>query len=374
MEDPTKGKKKSKKSRKKKRIIIFVIEIIVLLIALGVLFVMSKLSRYQKDPDFNKGGLVRNKEVAKKDTTDFKTIALFGLDSRDVKSLGKGNNSDTIIIASINNKTKEVKLASVYRDTYLQIPDEKFNKANYAYCIGGPEKAVSMLNMNLDLAIEDYVTINFKALIDVIDALGGVEIDVTDGEVLWINRYMVETSQITGAQSPNLTKAGLHNLTGLQATAYCRIRYIGNDYQRTERQRLVLSKIAEKVKKSDPITLNKIADSVLDDVRSSIEPAEILKLVASAMSYNLGDNTGFPFTKTTNPSYEPISDAVYPCGLEYNVSKLHEFLYGEKNYQPSTTVKNISNQIIETTGAKTQEIDTTTDNSTASAPTTGTSE
>lgn len=377
MGNPTTGKKKSKKARKKGRMIIFGIEIVVLLILLTGIFVFAKLNKIKKDENFKTEDLVRNDEVKKEDTAGFTTIALFGLDSRDVEDLGEGVNSDTIMIASINNKTKEVKLASVYRDTYLKIPDEDYNKANSAYCVGGPEKAISMLNMNLDLAIEDYVTINFKALIEVIDALGGIEIDVTEEEVDYINGYMVETSEITGAESPNITSAGTQTLTGLQATAYCRIRYTtGDDYKRTERQRLVLSKIAEKVKQSDPATLNKVADSVLGDISTSLESTTILKMVADAISYELGETTGFPFTKTTNPDYEPASDAVYVCGLEYNVSQLHKFLYGEENYQVSSTVKEISDYIIEQTGAETEYIEedattgsstgTTTDSSTDS--------
>lgn len=366
MGNPTTGKKINKKARKKRRVVIFIIEIIVLVLLLGGLYVAAKFAKIKKDADFNTEDLVRNDEVKKEDTADFTTIALFGLDSRDVEDLGEGVNSDTIMIASINNKTKEVKIASVYRDTYLKIPDENYNKANSAYCVGGPEKAISMLNMNLDLAIEDYVTINFKALIDVIDALDGIDIDVTEEEVQWVNGYMDETSLITGAESPDLTGGGLQKLTGLQATAYCRIRYTtGDDFKRTERQRLVISKIAEKVKQSDPATLNKIADSVLGEISSSLEPAEILKLVADGMSYELGETTGFPFTKTTNPDYEPGSDAVYVCGLEYNVSQLHKFLYGEENYQVSSAVQEISNYLIEQTGAETEYIeeDTTTDSS-----------
>lgn len=350
------ARNKRKKARRKRRILIFIIEIVVVLILLFILYVGQWLSKIQNN-SFNKNAVHKNAEV--ETTQGFRTIALFGLDSRETDSLGKDNHSDTIIIASINQKTKEVKLASVYRDTYVKIPGDDYNKANSAYFLGGPEKAISMLNMNLDLAIDQYVTVNFMALVDVIDELGGIEIDVTENEIQHLNNYLVENRKITGKDTPDVASTGLQNLNGMQATAYCRIRYAGgDDYRRTERQRLVLSKIFEKVKNSDPIKLTKIANAVIDGnmVNTNISQTEIIQLLADASSYKLGETTGFPYTKIADKNVTGLNDVV-ACGFAYNVQKLHKFLYGEENYPVSTTVQDISDYIMNKTGVETEEMD-----------------
>ncbi|RDU22145.1 LCP family protein [Anaerosacchariphilus polymeriproducens] len=364
------AKNKRKKARRKRRIVIFIIEIVIVIILLVVLYLWQLFSRMQ-DPDFNKNAVHKNEEVEK--TQGFRTIALFGLDSRENDSLGKDNHSDTIIIASINNKTKEVKLASVYRDTYVKIPEDDYNKANSAYFLGGPEKAISMLNMNLDLVIDEYVTVNFMALVDVIDELGGIEINVTESEIQHLNNYLVENRKITGKDTPDVASTGLQNLNGMQATAYCRIRYTGgDDYRRTERQRLVISKIFEKVKKSDPVTLTKIANSVIGEnmVNTNISQTEILKLLTDAPSYKFGETTGFPYTKIADKKVTGLDDVV-ACGFAYNVKKLHKFLYGEENYPVSSTVQEISDYIMNKTGVETEEMeeDTTPDTLTEGAAT-----
>ena len=123
----------------------------------------------------------------------YTNIALFGVDARD-EQLTKNTRSDSIIIASINNDTGEVKLCSVYRDTYLNLSNDTYTKCNAAYAQGGPEQAISMLNMNLDMDISDFITIGFRGLTDVVDALGGVEIEVTDAEISHLNNYQSQHS------------------------------------------------------------------------------------------------------------------------------------------------------------------------------------
>lgn len=364
-------RKKKRRARRRRRIILLSIEIIVVLLLLAFAYFWITYSK-MKNNNFDESALHTNEGLDTKSANGYTTIALFGLDSRDVESLGKDNHSDTIIIASINNKTKEVKMASVYRDTYVKIPGDDYNKANAAYFLGGPEKAISMLNMNLDLKIKDYVTINFMALVDVIDELGGIDIDVQDYELGHLNNYLVETRKITGKDTPDLTESGMQTLTGLQATAYCRIRYGGgDDYRRTERQRLVISKIVEKVKKTDPAKLTKIANSVIDDkmVNTSISPTDILGLLAGVGSYKLGDSTGFPYTKIADPNVTGRSEVI-ACGFAYNVSKLHEFLYNDENYEVSSTVQEISDYIMNETGVGQEEIEGDTTENTLTETTT----
>lgn len=352
----TSSKKKiSKKAaaKKKRRKILFTIEIIVFVLLLGVLYVMSKLNKLDHSAKVDESNLTVNEgiENIEKMTEGYTNVALFGLDSRETGSFGKGNNSDTIIIASINNKTGDVKLCSVYRDTYLNRSDDTYRKANAAYAKGGPEQAIKMLNMNLDLNITKYVAVDFTAITKIVDALGGIQIDVQEDEIEHLNNYTVETSKVTGVTTSKLVKTGLQTLDGVQATSYARIRYTaGGDYKRTERQRLVLNKIIEKAKKADLMTLNRIINDVFPCISTNFNLADFIALSADAAKYNIADTTGFPFEKTTKNWSDAVGDAVVPINLEKNVSELHAFLFDEESYTPSPTVKAISKKIIEDTG------------------------
>jgi LCP family protein required for cell wall assembly len=352
-------KKISKKvaAKKKRRKILFTIEIVVFLLLLGVLYVMSKYSKLDHSVKVDESNLTANEGIENIDkiTEGYTNVALFGVDSRDSGTFAKGTHSDTIIIASINNKTGNVKMCSVYRDTYLNLSDDTYRKANQAYFDGGPEQAIKMLNMNLDLNITKYVAVDFTAITKVVDALGGIEIDVQEDELDHLNNYTVETSQVTGVTTSKLTKPGLQLLDGVQATSYARIRYTaGGDYKRTERQRLVIEKIVEKAKKADLATLNRIINDVFPCISTNFDLTDIVALSADAAKYNLGETTGFPFEKTTKNWSQKIGDVVIPITLESSVSELHAFLFGEESYTPSPTVKAISKKIIEDTGVSTK--------------------
>ncbi len=220
-------------------------------------------------------------------------VALFGLDTRE-KDEEMGTRSDTIMIASLNRETKEIRMASIYRDTLLQQDDGTYNKANVAYSFGEEEEAVAMLNRNFDLNIQHYVTVDFSALVDVIDALGGVPIDVKEEEIPYINGYACEIIENTGVDTWAVTEPGLQNLTGVQATAYARIRAIGDDYQRAARQREVLTQIAVKAQQASLSTLNKIIDRVFPKVKTNFKLTEILAYAKDVKKYKLAESTGFP--------------------------------------------------------------------------------
>lgn len=289
--------------------------------------------------------------------TGYLNVALFGVDSRE-NELGEGTRSDTIMIASLNRETMEVKISSIYRDTLLQQSDNSLNKANAAYSYGGPEAAVAMLNENLDMDIEHYVTVNFKALIDVIDAVGGIDIDVTQEEIPYINGYAVEIIKATGVDSMGVTEPGLQTLNGVQATAYSRIRYTaGDDFKRTERQRDVLTKVVEKLQGASLSQINKIIDKVFPEVSTNFTLSEILDYALDAFDYKLGDTTGFPFDKTTD-TLNKIGSVVIPVTLESNVQKLHEFFFGTQDgYSPSSSVKSISDSIVSKAGERKADTD-----------------
>ena len=278
----------------------------------------------------------------------YTNIAVFGLDNRSNGTLDTGN-SDVIMIASINNDTNEVKLVSVYRDTYLDTGDGTFRKANAAYNRGGPKMAVAMLNASLDLDIKDYVSVDFRAVSEAVDLLGGVEITIQPEEVELLNSYTQTTAEVTGKKAHYISSAGTYVLDGTQATGYARIRYTaGDDYRRTERQRTVVEQMVKKAKQTDLATLNEIIDVVCRDIKTNMSNATILSLAAEAMSYDLVDTHGFPFESHADRVGK--QDAVVPTDLETNVKELHEYLFDVDDYEASNIVKAYSREIINTTG------------------------
>ena len=377
-------KKRNKNSRaakrRRRRRIILGVELFLILILAGVLYGYTKYGMMQKEEIPEEDVIVN--EIDDETTVEkegYRNIALFGVDSRTAGSLGEGNHSDCIIVASINNKTGDIKLVSVYRDTYLNQSTDSYNKATQAYFSGGPKQSINMLNMNLDLDIKDYVSVDFAALVDVIDLLGGIEIDIqTADEVVHLNNYAIETSKVTGVKTTKVKKPGLQVLDGVQATSYARIRYTaGDDFRRTERQREVIEKIIEKAKTANVVTLNKVINEVFPQVSTSLSIKELIALVPNAAKYSISETAGFPFDKTTG-TVGKRGSCVIAQGLEQNVVQLHEFLFGEKDYQPSATVTQINNKIIKDTGVKAlikeeteEETDEETDDSGDSKSTTG---
>lgn len=335
-----------KRKRKQKKIAMLVIEVLVLLILAVVLFVVIKLSRIEKDDSFTEADIEINEgisEESKELMESSTTVALFGLDAAN-------SNSDVIMLATINNNTKEVRLCSVYRDTYLDVGGGEFRKCNYAYPHGGAEAAINMLNANLDLNITDYVAVNFTAVVKAVDLLGGVEMTVTDEEAILMKGYMDEINKITKKKSQYLPGAGTYNMDGVQACAYSRIRYTaGDDYKRAERQRIVIAAMVEKAQRSDIKTINSLIDEVFGDIKTSYSSAELISTATQIFNYQLGETSGFPFEKNSK-TLASKGSIVAPCDLESNVIELHLFLYGDESYVPTETVKANSARIINDTG------------------------
>jgi LCP family protein required for cell wall assembly len=279
----------------------------------------------------------------------YTNIALFGLDNRSSGKYEKGR-SDTIIIASINNKTKEVKLVSIYRDTYLAIGNNKFGKANTAYASGGAKKAVQMLNTNLDLDITEYVCVDWTALIQAIDALGGVEIDVTSSEVDYINKYVTDMHHEIGSKLDLIEGKGKQTLSGVQATAYARIRYTsGGDLKRTMRQRVVIEAMLNKAKSASVDKLLEICNLIFDDIATTLTLNEILDLAKDVTKYSINTSAGFPYEMVIR-NLAGNGSTVVPVDLEANVSKLHNVLFGTENYEPSFIVQTLGQTIMDKTG------------------------
>ena len=278
---------------------------------------------------------------AQEDMEGYWNIALFGLDSRN-GDLGSGNNSDVEMICSINRATGEIRLVSVYRDTYLKVGSKQYNKINAAYAIGGPSRAISALSENLDMSFDDYASFNWKAVAEAINILGGIDIDITKDEFKLINGFITETVKSTGIGSYQLTHAGMNHLDGVQAVAYARLRKLDTDFQRTERQRTVLAKAMEKAKKADFSVINNIMVVVLPEISTSIDMNDIIPMAKNLSRYHLGKTTGFPFNHVEKNI--GTKDCVVPKNLEADVAQLHEFLF-DKSYTPSKHVKEISDRI-----------------------------
>ena len=353
-----KTRKKSSAYKKYRRHkILFITELIILipLLVFGFLYVQFEKRLGNIDTvNIQSGDIQVNEEVENNAVLHgYTNIALFGVDSRDGSM--DYTNTDTIIIASINNDTKVVKLVSIYRDTYLNIGEDRYGKANAAYANGGYKWAINMLNQNLDLDITDFVTVNMNALVEVVDALGGFDFDLTDEEVVHMNNYCVGTSEITGKSYERIEPevAGTYHLNGVQAVSYSRIRYTaGNDYKRTERQRELIAKIVEKAKKASLSTLNDIMDEVFPMIKTNFSKTELIQLGMGILSYQLGDTQGFP---KSNIMGEDVKDAigidcVVPTTLEANVKQLHAFLFDQEDYSPSETVLKRSDYIAAHTG------------------------
>ncbi|BDF34541.1 hypothetical protein CE91St62_26040 [Lachnospiraceae bacterium] len=319
------------------------------LAASGVIYVAAKLGKIDTQ-DIPQEDIVINAE-AEEAGEGFTNVALFGVDSRE-GDLAEGTRTDCIIVGSLNNKTKEIKMVSVYRDTLLDIKDGELQKCNAAYSFGGPEQAINMLNKNLDLDIQKYVTVDFSVVAEAIDLLGGIDIDVKEEEIQYLNEFVYETGQVAGKEAYFVHEAGVQTLDGVQATTYARIRSTaGGDFTRTERQRIVIEKMVEKIKKSDLGTINKIIDKVLPSISTNFTSAEIISYAKDFAKYTLGDSTGFPIDKTTD-TLSGLGSIVIPVTLADNVQKLHEFLYGTTGYTVSTTVQNISGSIVSRIGQR----------------------
>lgn len=346
---------KKKKARRTRIITMVIVELLTLVCIFGFGFVYRYM-HMTADVAFDVSK-VRNDNIdisQKQKMSGYWTVAVFGVDSRN-GDVGKGANADVQIIANVNMGTGDITLTSVYRDTYLNLgKGDRYSKSNAAYAEGGPEQAVAMLNKNLDLDIENYVTFNWKAVADVIDLLGGVEIDVSKAAFYYMNAYIHETCLKSGISAQNpaamyIKKAGPQHLNGVQAVAYARLRYMDSDFERTKRQREVISQCLDLAKKTDLATLTKIIDTVLPQVAFNIDTADIIELAKGISRYNIRESVGFP-KDLKDQMMGKKGACVIPATLESNVVWLHSVLFADENYTVSDAVKRYSQKISDDSG------------------------
>ena len=340
-------KKSSKKKTVLKVILGILITLLIIIVAAGgtaFWYVSNKFGKMQQVKiDESQLSVSENKNLS-----EYRNVAIFGVDSR-ADDYGKGNRSDCIIIASINNKTHDVKLISVYRDTYVNIQGHGLDKITHAYSYGEAPLALKTLNENLDLNITEFVTVNFDSVSDAVDALGGIKMNITDAEVKHINGYIDETSRVTGKTSKHITKAGTYVLDGVQAVAYSRIRYTaGGDYKRTERMRDVIEAMLTKLKTKSIGQINTIANKILPQVYTNLTMTDLLSMAPAVTSFNVGESIGWPY-KTKGATLNKVWYGI-PVTLESNVRELHEKVFDDTNYEVPTRIKTTSQQIVSKTG------------------------
>lgn len=353
------SKRRKHKSHKALKIIGIIILIIVILCVClagaGYLYISNKLGKLNYETiskDANDLGISSENADKKSEMSKYRNIALLGLDSR-YDTYDEDYRTDCIMIASINQETNEVTLYSIYRDTYVQMTLDgttKFDKINHAY-YNGVQNTIKTINENLDLNISEYVTVDFNAVSDLVDSVGGIDINIDSEEIKYINGYINDVTKVTGKTADKITKTGVNHLNGVQAVSYCRIRYTtGKDYKRTERMRTVLEKVFEKAKKKSIPELNSILDTMLPKIRTNLTAMDITSLIPTMLNATIRESFGWPY-KTTGvwmrgDFYGPASS------LESNVKKLHKEVYGQEDYEVPDNIKEISNQIIKETGVK----------------------
>lgn len=336
-----------RKQKKRKKRGCGCLPVLLLVIILAVIAVLgfrfslkSAFSKIKKYP-LDKTSLTATE--TDKNMKDYQNIALFGVDSQDNKIKDKGSRTDCIIIASINNSTKNVKLMSIYRDTYVSI-DGEYDKINAAYSYGGPELALRTINRNLDLNITDFATVNFKALADAVDVLGGIPLTInSEKELENLNAYIGNMNHINGGNSKKFDKIGTYTFDGNQAVAYSRIRYMeGGDHARANHQRLVLEGIMNAAKKQ-PLKLGKLISTVLPQCKTSLSNNDLTKLTFSMARCKIEDSQAYPF-QSEDERYNGIYYG-FPITAKTNVTKAHEYLFGTKNYEPVEELQKISAKI-----------------------------
>lgn len=346
------NERKKKKMNKGLKILLIILLILFIIVAglgvAGYTFVNGKIGKMQKENiDTTAVGI---NEETKQELKGYRNIALLGIDSR-ADDYGLGNRSDCIIIASINQETNEVKLISVYRDTYVYVTEsgkERLDKITHAYSYGGAQNTLKSLNEALDLNITEFVTVNFDAVIAAVDSLGGVYIDIDSSEVNYINDYIDATSESSGVKSSHITHAGNQKLDGVQAVSYSRVRYTaGGDYKRTERMRTVVEAMLSKAKTLGIGQLNSFADTILPKIRTNISSSEIWGLVPKLASFKVTGSLGWPY-ETKGVTLDRWYGV--PVTLQSNVEKLHKEAFEQDDYEASDTVKEMSAAIVKKTG------------------------
>lgn len=339
--------RRKKRKSAAKRFASFLMAIVLVVAVIGgggILYMKSKIDKLSHVD-------IDTSSLAAGDSLDnYRNIVILGVDTRDM-SRYEGSRTDSIIIVSLNKKTNELNLISVYRDSFLDIEEVGLDKVTHAFAYGGPERTINTLNRNLDLNITEFAALNFRTVQKVVDDVGGIDVDIAEDEISQMNYYLPGTAKYLGCSYEPIEKAGIQHLDGVQAVTYSRIRHTeGGDYKRTERMRTVLTAVFEQAKTMSISELNALMDDVMPEVSTNMTTKDILPLMLRLPRMDIKGSTGWPYDKEGYVS--PYSGVWYaaPVTLESNVERLHREMFGEEGYKAPDSVKTISGNISYTTG------------------------
>lgn len=296
----------NKKNNKLKIFLISIFFIILFLVGFGALYIYNALNKVENDKISKSNEDVGiEQETVDKFTGKDKiiNIALFGIDNRNSEDKGR---SDSIMIFTVDKVTKKLKMSSIMRDSYVNIEGRGKDKINHAYAFGGPQLAIKTINQNFELNIRDYVTVDFGNMEDIIDSLGGIDLNIRQDELKYINAYITELSSLKKVTPPLITQTGNQRVDGIQAVAYSRIRYTsGGDYERTERQRIVLEALLNKIKSSGITQYPSIVNKLLPYVKTSLTSTDILKIGTDVLTSGITkiEQERFPVDGYCNGGY-----------------------------------------------------------------------
>jgi polyisoprenyl-teichoic acid--peptidoglycan teichoic acid transferase len=285
---------------------------------------------------------------------DYQNILLVGVDARRGEK-DSNSRADAIIIISINKKTGDFRLISVYRDTLLDLQEtggnHRLDKVTHSFVYGGALNTMRTLNRNLDLNIKDYIKVNWYSVADFVDAMGGLTLNIKDYEVSEINKYIGDTNASLKGDSTMLKKPGIQVLNGVQAVTYCRIRHVGNgDYERTQRMRNTIKAAFAKAKTMKLKALSNVMDKTLPEISTSINPKSMIWMLYDATKYKMMKSAGWPY-ETTGAMVNGVWYGP-PVNLAKNVTQLHKNIFGQSGYVPTDRVKKIGQAITDMTGVQ----------------------
>ena len=324
-----------------------VLALLIIPVAAGAIYVNFILDKVTvDDEEFDKDFDLMTNENLKE--SDIKNIALFGVDCRTADY--KGCRSDVMMVLSYDMKNNDVTVTSLVRDTYVEIGDRGFDKLNHTYAFGGPELAIQTINKTFDLDIEEYVTVDFWAVESIIDAIGGVDINISSDELYHLNNYIddLNNNSPDGSKISKISSSGVQHLSGRQAVAYMRIRYVGDgDFERMQRQREVMEVALEGVKSISLPNMLSLANDLLSRVKTNLNKGEIIDLVTKVATKGIPTMEQYQLP-TRDGGVGTIIDGIYyfvPDTLLENVEEYHKVIYSEFEYIPSDAVIQMSNKL-----------------------------
>lgn len=334
--------KRKKKSAFKKGLLLVFVLILISLLSFGGYFFYQFSSIKQKFINLNNVGIDFNSKdnvvnKYKDYSSEITNIALFGTDSRHEK-VGDVSHSDSMMILSIDRKHNKIKLSSILRDSLVKIDGHGESKITHAYGWGGPELAIKTLNKNFNLNIEDYIAVDFSGLSDIIDSVGGVEINVKEKEIPQINKYGKEIAEMVHEKYTPVKNAGYQTLDGFQATAYARIRKVGNgDFERVERQKTVLIEIVNKIQKQGVMKYPKIISSLIPYTETSLSNTEILSIATDCITKGIStiDWYRFPLDGYCD-SLTKNNEWYLKIQQPETTNQIHQYIYEDIKATPGT--------------------------------------